>query len=123
MLDNFLKSADNALNAEYGFNNIRPKGLIYSEYRVLKCLETRETLKSVSQRRKISQQATGKAIRGLVLKGFATNDQYPVGEKDIDRRESSISVTKQGLLARDAADRSMNNIIKDVLDNKSINYP
>jgi len=116
MLDDFLKTADDALNVEYGFNDVRPKGLIYSEYRVLRCLEKHETLKSVSKRRNISQQATGKAIKGLVKKGFATNDQYPIGTEDIDRRECSISVTNSGLMALDYADFSINEIIDNVVN-------
>jgi DNA-binding MarR family transcriptional regulator len=114
MLDTFFKSADNALNVEYGFNNIRPHGLIYSEYRVLKCLEKEETLKTVSKKRKISQQATGKAVKGLVRKGFAENTQYPKGTEHKDRRESCISMTPLGIMAMDNADSIIDTVIKEV---------
>jgi DNA-binding MarR family transcriptional regulator len=114
MLDDFFLAADNAINVEYGFNGIRPNGLIYSEYRVLKCLEREETLKTVSAKRKISQQATGKAVRGLVSKGFAENTQYPKGTENIDRREACISRTPSGIMALDYADAVIDAVINEV---------
>ena len=114
MLNNFLDAADAVSAVEYGFNDERPKGLLYSEYRVLKCLASNETLKVVSERRNITQQAAGKALAKLVTKGLALQNRHPKSMKNKDRRESVISITTKGETALLIADATLITIIKQV---------
>ena len=114
MLDKFLGAADAVLAVETGFNDLRPKGLCYSQYRVLRCLDSKETLKTVAKKRNITQQATGKAMKRLVTLGLAVQIKHPKGKKNVDRRESSISVTDKGKDALKVADQTIKAIIKRV---------
>lgn len=112
MLIDFLETADSILAIEYAFNAEKPDGLLYSQYRVLRCLSKNETLKTVSRRRKITQQATGKAVSRLVEKGFAVRIKHPLGKKNTDRRERSISVTAEGKEALKFADKAIRALIR-----------
>ena len=109
MNEAFLVCADTAITVEYGFNSIKPNGMTYSEYRILRLLADKETLKTIAARRRVSQQAAGKAVKGLVQLGMA---KKVIQEED--RRNTAISITTKGKKALIKADKALELIISDV---------
>ena len=109
-----LEQADRVNEAIARFRDKNPDGLTFAEYRLLLCLRDEPiTLKQIAEQRNLSQQACGKLLKGVVERGFADKKVYRntrIAPKGTDRREASVSITRNGKRAVTRANKMVANL-------------